>query len=227
MKYSLLFILLIPAVAFSQQRNSISLIGGVEFLKPKTHAWNVELNFNRQFANAIRWSSELGVNFSIIEYKGDSREALLTNELYVPAYGAVLCPGYVENQLAHYSKETCVQFQAGINHLILNKEKFHFSVGLNFVNELQLKYKEHGQRVLTPAAGYGDTLELVNSHYNLETSIRKSDNAINIQIQPHLDIDVRLSDKVWFTSRFAYYSTLLPTLGLGRFQLNVGISYDW
>jgi len=227
MKSLLIVVLLCPAVVFAQNKNSLTLLGGGEFHDTKTVGWDVELHFNRQFANALRWSSEFGVNFSSSAYTSKLQDVIPSSEPIAPSSGVVIDPGYHEDVYVQSSKSKCIRLQAGANYTLVSKEKLRFSVGLNVVNELRCSYRENGQRILTPVFGYGDTLEVVNTHYSLESDLKDRDNVLRFQLQPHLDLAIRLSETFWFKSRLAYYAGFLPTIESGMLQLNLGLVFQW
>ena len=228
MKHILIVIFLLPSLAFSQHaNNAFSIMGGGEYQDAHTHAWDIEFNYNRRLLPAPKWSAELGLNYSILEYKGNSERVLdhsFDHQLFGPNGG----PYHILKQSAHYSKTTAVRVQIGLNYRIFDKANWNLSAGLHFVNEIQLYTYEHGQQVLVPLPAYADTLEVLDTHYSKERHpFRTGENAITIQLQPHLDLSTKLTTHLWFTSRAGYYARLGSTLKHSRAQLLVGLRYEW
>ncbi len=226
MKRLFLICVFCPTLLFSQEgKHLLSVMGGGEYQQAKKHAWNVELNYRHPFHNSPKWSTELGINFSILEYKGGSSITLDTNFSF-QTYGQVIYPGYVQRQQAHYSKTSALRIQAGLNYRLFETEKYHFSTGINFLNQVLIKHFEHGQRVLVPAE-YGDTLSVIDYHYTSTSNMNNTNNPIVIQIQPHIDLAIKLRPRIWFTTRLAYYSQVLPRIEHSRVQLNVGVCFGF
>ena len=228
MKKAFLILSFCPFFVFSQEgNNALSVLGGIEYHNSKTYAWDVELNYNHQFQKLPKWSSEFGLNFSILEFNEDSQILLDTNYYYGTPHGSIVYAGYGQRETVIYSRTSSFRIQAGVNHRILDKENLNFSVGLNVVNAILLRYKEQGQRVFVPEGYYSDSLDVIRNSYSKETNLAGASNAITIQIQPHVDLSVKLTEKLWFTSRLAYYGQLLSSIEHSRGQLIMGVRYRW
>ena len=227
MKALLVLLMISPAFCFAQiLSNAVSISGGAEYHDSKTHAWDIDVAYHRQFHKSTRFWSEFGLNYSILEYKGDSGIKLDTDPNSQIALGLVYYPGYIKRESIHYSKTSALRIQAGVNYTILGTEKIKLSAGLNIVNQLMLRQREHGQNVFVPYNTF-DTLEMIDIHYYSEQNLSTAKNAITIHFQPHLDMSLRISDKLWFTSRLAYYWRVLPNLEHSRAQLNLGLRFEW
>ncbi|MCJ8292672.1 MAG: hypothetical protein HRT58_22485 [Crocinitomicaceae bacterium] len=226
MKSTLLFFAIFPFLSFSQNlTNAISISGGAEYHDANTHAWNTQLTYNRRFQKPSRFWSELGLNYSILEYKGDSGIKLDTTPPNL-AMGTISSNGYSSRQSVYYSKTSAFRISFGINYNLIDKEKFRLSTGLNVVNQLMLRQMEHVQFVLFPTFE-GDTLDVIYSSYHSRRTFKTASNAITILLQPHVDMAVSITDKLWFTSRIAYYWQVVPTLRHSRAQLNLGVRFEW
>ena len=226
MKIALLLFTIFPFLSSAQNlANAISVSVGAEYHNLNTHAWDAEVTYNRRFGKSNRFWSEFGVNYSILEYKGDSGITLDTNNNQ-PAFGSIYYPSYIRREAIHYSRTSALRLQAGINYTLIDEEKFRLSTGLNFVNQLLMRQREHGQRVYIPTEG-ADTLSVVYYNYFSEQNFASTANAITVILQPHVDVAIQLTDKLWFTSRIAYYWKVLPTVRHSRAQLNLGVRYEW
>ena len=222
-------IFLAPAIGFAQESgNSFGASGGFEFQDTKTLAWNIQTNFNRTFQKNERWSTEYGANFYVLEHRHNENYAIPqdSTSTYL-AYGTIIYPGYAEFNEVHYSKTNGIRLQAGINYAIVKKKNFTFSAGLNVVNDVLLDYKEHGQRFLVPVAGYGDTLEYRTYHYSTHRKTSAINNAVSLQIQPHIDCFIPITQKLVLTARLGYYIQMAREIQFIRPQSNLGIAYCW
>ncbi|MCJ8292671.1 MAG: hypothetical protein HRT58_22480 [Crocinitomicaceae bacterium] len=229
MKNILLFFAILPFFSFSQNlTNAMSISGGAEYHDANTHAWNTQLTYNRRFQKSSRFWSEFGLNYSILEYKGDSGIKLDTTPPYPsPSLVGIATPdGYVRIHSSHYARTSALRMNIGINYTIIDKEKFRVSTGLNVLNQLLLREREHGQRIWVP--GYvEDSLDVIYSQYSSEETLTNTSEAVTILLQPHVDVAVSITDKLWFTSRIAYYWEVLPYLMHSRAQLNLGLRFEW
>lgn len=86
-------------------------------------------------------------------------------------------------------------------------------------------FYEEGTEYYIPA--FTDTLDLITIDYERDEIKEASDYPIIIDLQQHLDLSVRLSDNVWFTSRFGMYGRLLYPFRYVTGQMNAGIRYFW
>lgn len=227
MKQLIVLFTLLPFSNFCQNsRNQATILGGIEFKDPKTMAWNVQTHFNRQFSGAERWSSEYGIGFYVLEHRRNFNVPIShDSSLVYPTYGATIYPGYWQSDHIYYSKATAFRLQAGINYTFFRKERFTLSAGLNLVDDIMVDYKEHGQRSLQPVAGYGDTLQYKEYHYSVHQRMSSINNAISVQVQPHIDCFFPINKQLLFTTRLGYYGQFLPEFKFIRPQLNLGISY--
>ena len=209
-----------PIFSFSQDINSaLNLSGGAEYHDAKKHAWNVELSYQDRIARSKRFWSEFGINYSVLEYKGDSNDKLDTLNLGPQlALGAIYGPGYSRSQKAHYSRSTSLRFQVGANFTILDKKKLNLSIGTNIVSQFLLNHQEHGQNVYVPIY---DTLYFIDVHYSIE----ERSLAMDVHIQPHLDVSYLLSNNFWINARVSCYDKLFKRQKFLPTQVNLGLRY--
>ncbi len=217
---AIFFICCLPFLAVAQNPNrNVSLIGGVEYRELRTYAWNLEANYNHTLTKHPKWSFERGLNFSVLEYNADPAYTFDTT-LEQQTYGEVYYPNgpndlyYGKKEHLEYSRLCMFRLQSGLNRTFIQREKLTFSVGLNAILNLKLGERQVGRTVWIPSEP-SNTYKIEYSKFN-----RKTAQAIGITIEPHVDLGIRLNEKIWFTSRLAYYV-------LDRPQLNVGCSYRW
>jgi hypothetical protein len=217
---SIFFICCWPFLAFAQNPNrNFSLIGGVEYRELRSHAWNLEINYNRPLTKHPKWSFERGLNFSVLEYNADPTFTFDTTFVH-PTYGEIYYPNgpddifYSKTEHLDYSRICMFRLQSGLNRNFIQREKLTFSVGLNTILNLNLGERQVGRAVWVPSWP-SNTYKVEYSEFN-----RKTAQAIGITIEPHVDLGIRVNEKIWFTSRLAYYV-------LDRPQLNVGCTYRW
>lgn len=217
---SIFFICCLPFLAVAQNQNkNFSLLGGVEYRELRTHAWNLEVNYTHLFAKHPKWSFERGLNFSVLEYNADPAYTFDTTFMQMP-YGEIYYPNgpddifYSKTEHLDYSRICMFRLQSGLNRNFIQSEKLTFSVGLNAILNLELGERQVGTAVWIPSES-SNTDKVEYSEFN-----RKTAQAIGITIEPHVDLGIRLNEKIWFTSRLAYYVFDRP-------QLNVGCSYRW
>lgn len=210
----------LPFFSVAQNPNrAISLIGGIEYKKERTYAWNIEVNYNRSLAKHPKWSFERGLNFSVQEYNADPAYMFDTTIVKL-AYGEVYYPNgpndiyYSTTEHLDYSRRCMFRLQAGLNRNFIDNGRFTLSAGINAILNLKLGERQVGRAVLVPS-GPSNTYKVQYSKFD-----RKTAQVIGITIEPHVDLGIRVNRKIWFTSRLAYYV-------VDRLQLNIGCRYRW
>ena len=226
MKFLILFIATTPYFSIAQNTGSaLNLSGGGEYQKANSHSWNIELSYQDRIANSERFWSEFGVNFNVLEYKGDPTYRLDTinttvNTLFLP----FIVQDYFLHEAVHYSRNSSLRFQVGANFNFIEQEKLKVSVGLNFVTQLRISHKRHGQRLYLPIPGMsGDTLDVINTAFSSTFPLNRNVNQIDLYLQPHVDLSYLIGDNLALTSRLAYYRQVLNDDK--RVQLNAGVRY--
>jgi len=217
---TLFVIFCIPFFSVAQNPNkTISLIGGIEYKKERTYAWNIEVNYNSSLAKHPKWSFERGLNFSVLEYNADPAYTFDTASVQV-TYGEIYYPNgpndiyYSKTEHLDYSRMCMFRLQSGLNRNFILHEKLTFSVGLNVILNLKLGERQVGRAEWVPSWP-SNTYKV--QYFEFE---RKTAQAIGITIEPHADLGIQVNRKLWFTSRLAYYV-------LDRLQLNIGCTYRW
>jgi hypothetical protein len=210
----------LPFFSVAQNPNrAISLIGGIEYKKERTYAWNIEVNYNRSLAKHPKWSFERGLNFSVQEYNADPAYMFDTTIVNL-TYGEIYYPNgpndiyYSKTEHLDYSRMCMFRLQGGLNRNLILHEKLTFSVGLNAILNLKLGERQVGRVVWVPSWP-SSTYKVQYSKFD-----RKSAQEIGITIEPHVDLGIQINPKLWFTSRLAYYL-------LDRPQLDIGCTYRW
>ena len=147
----------LPFFSVAQNPNSaISLIGGIEYKKERTYAWNIEVNYNRSLAKHPKWSFERGLNFSVQEYNADPAYMFDTT-IVNQAYGEIYYPNgpndiyYSKTRHLDYSRMCMFRLQIGLNRNLILHEKLTFSVGLNAILNLKLGERQVGRVVWVPS----------------------------------------------------------------------------
>lgn len=222
--FTLLFI--VPFIGHTQSsNNTISLLSGVEYQDETRTGWNAEVHFNRQI-NASKFYTEFGINYSSLEYNRGYRIEFTDGCGSSTPIGVFPQPinGYHYTSVIQYQKQQSIRLQAGINYHILEKSKFTVSGGVNFLNQMVVRSYQHGQYNLRAICE--DSLPNIRGTFANNYSIYIRDQ-LTFLAQPHLDVAVQLSPKIYFRSRFSYYWRLLPQVRHAQFQANVGLSYQW
>jgi hypothetical protein len=210
----------LPFFSVAQNPNrAVSLIGGIEYKKERTYAWNIEVNYNRSLAKHPKWSFERGLNFSVQEYNANPA-FMFDTTIVEQTYGEVYYPNgpndiyYSKTGHLDYSRMCMFRLQIGLNRNLILHEKLTFSVGLNAILNLKLGERQVGRVVWVPSWP-SSTYKVQYSKFDT-----KSAQEIGITIEPHVDLGIQINPKLWFTSRLAYYL-------LDRPQLDIGCTYRW
>ena len=222
MRYLTLLLFLTPFVLLAQPKKGISILGGYELTDASSKVWNTELNFNSITKKWPRFSTEIGVNLSVLEYEGDINHAFDTTRGLPPSNGSntyypygLDSVGYYVRRNNEHSQTISLRLQWGANYNILSTERLRFTAGVNLVMDFTADEKENGQEALVPI--FPD----ISSPIIFRTyAIHKRFSGIDLRVQPHIDFSVKLFGRLWLTSRAAYYV-------MGRPQFNAGVSYRW
>ena len=199
--------------------------------KSNGFGFNIDARYNRKFVNASRWTSEFGFNIASYHEKNlESSEAppelnpplamYAVSPTAINSYPGILqvtipmfyCDSYQQNVL---------RLQAGVNFFPIIKEKFTFSIGLNFVNEFLLSYKARGQQAIYKPG----PLNTPNFwHWVIEDQYPKvydyNAGHFIIQVQPHIDLFYAINSKICLSSRFSFFTS-------PAYQFDMGLSYCW
>jgi len=229
MKNLIILFVAFPFFSFSQDiKSALTLSGGAEYQKAHSHAWNVELSYQNRMGNSKRFWSEFGVNYSVLEYNGDSQNRLdTTNISLATTYAQVNYFGSFRRESVHYSRSSFLRFQAGTNFTILDQEKLHLTAGVNLVSQIEINHWEHGQRLYLPMiTPEGDTLSLSDVHYSSKHLSKGGNKTVSLYVQPHIDASYLITNDLAITARLAYYRRILFYSPQDmRLQLNLGIQY--
>ena len=221
--FTLLFI--VPFIGHTQSsKNTISLLSGAEYQDKRRTGWNAEVHFNRQI-NASKFYTEFGINYSSLEYNKGYRAQFSNLCGYPYPNGAFVATDYYSSTVIQYQKQQSFRLQTGINYHILEKSKFTLSGGVNFINQMTFSSYQHGHYNLH-SVNCEDSIPMAQSTFANNSSSYIRDQ-LTFLVQPHLDVAVQLSPKIYFRSRFSYYWRLLPQVRHAQFQANVGLSYQW